>query len=432
MMKHRKQQKVIVQSVVAALAVLGAGAASAAGFQLLEQNASGLGNAYAGSAAVSENASTIFFNPAGMTQIQGNEISLGVNAVRPSYKFSNGNSADTPAATGSNGGDAGGWAAVPNIYMAFAVDKAWHVGLGISSPFGLQTKYDADWAGRFQSTKFEIKTININPSLAYQVNEKLSLGGGLNWQKFDATYERQAAVGVPPFVSPAFNAAAQNTALRLKVSDDSFGWNIGVLLKPSETTKVGLSYRSRIKYKLTGDLTSTNQTIAPDSGATASITMPDTFITSVTQKLDDKWEMLGDLSWTGWHKIQDVDIFRTNSSTPAQTLNARFRNTWRIALGANYQLNDAWKLKTGIAYDQSPVRSADMRLTSLPDNNRTWFSAGTQWKPTKTATIDLGASYLYIKKTPIHNDQSASGRGLVDGTYDGSVFILGAQYSQAF
>ncbi|MDB5800049.1 MAG: long-chain-fatty acid transport protein [Rhodocyclales bacterium] len=432
MMKHAKQQKMIVQSVVAALALMAAGSATASGFQLLEQNGSGLGNAYAGSAAVSENASTIFFNPAGMTQLPGAQISLGANAVRPSFKFSNGNSANPPAATGSNGGDAGGWSAIPNFYTSAALNKDWYIGVGIGAPFGLKTEYDADWAGRFQSTKFEIKTININPSLAYRVNDKLSLGGGLNWQRLDATYERYAAVGVPPFSSPALNAAAQNTLIQLKVGDDGFGWNIGALLKPSDSMKIGMSYRSQIKYDLTGNLTSTNQAISPNTGAKAKITMPDTFVTSVTQKLDDKWEMLGDISWTGWHKIQDVDIYRSTGGAPAQTLNARFRNTWRVALGANYQLNDAWKIKTGVAYDQTPVRSADQRLTSLPDNNRIWFSAGTQWKPTKTATVDVGASYLYIKKTSIHNDQTASGRGLVDGTYKGSVFILGAQYSQAF
>jgi long-chain fatty acid transport protein len=431
-MAQEMKPKMIVRAVIAAIAVMGVGQAMASGFQLLEQNASGLGNAYAGSAAVSENASTIFFNPAGMTQLQAAEISLGVNAVRPSFKFSNGNSANPPAATGSNGGDAGSWSAIPNFYTSAALNKDWYVGLGIGSPFGLKTEYDSDWAGRFQSTKFEIKTLNINPSLAYRVNDKLSLGGGLDWQRFDATYQRYAAVGVPPFGSAALNAAAQNTLIQLKVKDDSFGWNIGALFKPSETMKIGMSYRSMIKYKLTGDLTSSNQAIAPNTGASASITMPDTFVTSVAQKLDDKWEMLGDISWTGWHKIQDVDISRTTSSTPVQTLNARFRNTWRAALGANYQLNDAWKIKTGVAYDQSPVRSADLRLTSLPDNNRVWFSAGTQWKPTKMTAVDVGASYLYIKKTPIHNDQTTSGRGLVDGTYKGSVLIFGAQYSQAF
>ncbi|HPR07041.1 MAG TPA: outer membrane protein transport protein, partial [Denitromonas sp.] len=204
--------------------------------------------------------------------------------------------------------------------------------------------------------------------------------------------------------------------------------------------KVGVSYRSKIKHELEGTL----KVKGPAAGLAASVTtsdasadveLPDTFILSVSQKLNEQWEMLGDVSWTGWSSIQEVNIVRTSggaSGTTAQTLETKFRDTWRVALGANYKLNDVWKLKFGVAYDQTPVRSQSERLVSLPDANRTWFSFGTQWKATKASTLDVGVSYLFVPETKINNDQQAAGRGLVRGTYDSSVWILGAQYSMAF
>ena len=174
----------IARAVPAALLAMASGVASAAGFQLMEQNASGLGNAYAGSAAVAENAGTIFFNPAGMTQLQAREASFGVAAVRPSFEFSDKGSQS--GVLSGNGDDAGGWAALPNAYLSWALNKDLYVGVGLSAPFGLVTDYDESWVGGAQSLNFEIKTYNINPSIAYRVNDKLSLGAGLNWQRAEA------------------------------------------------------------------------------------------------------------------------------------------------------------------------------------------------------------------------------------------------------
>ena len=159
------------------MAILFSGSAWASGFQLIEQNASGLGNAYAGSAAVAENAGTIYFNPAGMTQLQPREFSVGVSLIRPSFKFSNNGSANPLAfgggtATGTDGGDAGGWNALPNGYLSWELTKDIYAGIGLGAPFGLATEYESAWFGRYQSVKFDIKTYNVNPSLAYRINER--------------------------------------------------------------------------------------------------------------------------------------------------------------------------------------------------------------------------------------------------------------------
>ena len=393
------------------------GAASASGFQLFEQNASGIGNAYAGSAAVAENASTIYFNPAGMTQLQKLEVSGGVSVVKPSFSFNNkGSSVDGLTGTG-DGGDAGGWGFVPNGYASWGVTKDLYVGIGISAPFGLKTEYDDRWVGAAQSRMFEIKTINVNPSVAYRLNEKVSLGFGLNWQKIDATYERLAGINVP-------------SVAKLTLSDDAWGWNAGALFTLSPSTKVGISYRSTIKYKTEGH-TNLNGVWRNDSKA--SLTLPDTAILSVTQKLSDRWEMLGDISWTGWSSIPKVNILKADGSL-AQVLDTEFKDAWRVALGANYQLNSAWKLKYGIAYDQTPVRGPTTRLVSLPDNDRVWLSFGAQWAPDKAQKIDLGAAYIHVRDSKIRNDQTSviPSRGYVAGEYSGNIWVLGAQYSYAF
>ncbi len=413
-----------------------AGSAVASGFQLIEQNASGLGNSYAGSAAVAENASTVFYNPAGMTQLRTFEVSAGVAAVRPSFKFSN-NASNTGVLVG-NGGDGGGWAFVPDLYASWGVTKDLYLGLGIGAPFGLQTDYDNPWVGAAQSRKFSVKTLNINPSVAYRLNDTVSLGGGLNYQRLDAEYIRTVGVGTIPAGVFAGVPANLSTA-KLELSDSGWGWNIGALFTLSPATKVGISYRSAIKYHTTGQIDVAgpvaNFNLANTSGVRADVTLPDTAILSVTQKLSEKWEMLGDVSWTGWSSIPKIDIWRTNgvqNGAMAQSLDTDFRDTWRIALGTNDQLNDSIKLKFGIAYDQTPVKGAQSRLVSLPDNNRTWFSTGAQWKIDKNNTVDVGVAYLYVPNAKIQNNQSAALRGLVDGTFKDSAWILGAQYSLGF
>lgn len=429
------KMKTIARLIPLVAAGLASGQAAAAGFQLLEQNASGIGNSYAGSAAVAENASTIFFNPAGMTQLKDREISVGMSAVRPTFKFSDRGSSSLGAfASAGEGNDAGSWAFIPNAYMSWALTKNLYAGLGIGAPFGLVTEYNDPWVGAAQAIKFDIKTMNLNPSLAYRINDKISVGGGLNYQKMKVEYIRRAAVG------PVTPLNVAGTSATLSADNDAWGWNVGALFTLSPTTKVGVSYRSSIKHDLKGDLSVSG----PAAGANAALTtgaakadveLPETFILSVTQHLNEKWEMLGDVSWTGWSSIPKVDIVRTAGAlngVTVQTLDTKFRDTWRFALGANYRLNEQVKLKFGVAYDQTPVQSDQHRLVSLPDSNRTWLSTGAQIKVAKDSLVDLGAAYLRVGESHIDNDQTALGRGRVAGVYDARVWILGAQYSMAF
>lgn len=423
--------------IPALMAVAFSGAVQASGFQLLEQNASGIGNAYAGSAAVAENASTIFYNPAGMTQLRDREVSVGLTAIDTSFKFTNQGSSVGALAGSGNGGDGGGWGFVPNGYLSWAINKDLYVGIGAGAPFGMKTEYNTPWVGAAQSTSFDVKTYNINPSLAWRVNEQVSLGAGLNWQRLEAIYKRQAGVVALPGPIPAPAVAA--TSSKLTLDDDSWGWNVGALFTVTPATKVGLSYRSQVKYDLTGKIQVSGPVAAlnaaASSNAKASLTLPETAILSVSHALTDRVELLGDIAWTGWSSIPRLDIMRTSgvsNGALAQRLDTEFRDTWRVSLGTNYKYNEAWKLKFGIAYDQTPTKGASTRLVSMPDNDRTWFAVGAQWKPAKDTALDFGVAYLYVKDARIDNNQTAQGRGRVIGNYSDSAWVLGAQYSMAF
>lgn len=396
--------------------------ATASGFQLLEQNASGLGNAYAGSAVEAENASVQFYNPAALTKLSGSNVSVGTTLIRPTFRFKDGGSSGLPASSNGQGGNAGGLEALPNLYASWQLSDRLFAGLGVGAPFGLKTEYDVDWVGQYQTRLFDITTYNVNPSLAFKLNDRISLALGLDYQRFEIEFKRRAAT---------LNTLTQNTTVTLDATGETYGWNAGATFRLSPTTDVGLSYRSKMFYELGGTLKSDNQLVSPDVIAKANLTLPDTYIFSIAQKLDERWTMLGDVSRTNWSTIDQVAIMDSNGNIK-QVLGARFRDTWRVALGGTYRIDDAWKWKYGLAYDQTPVRSAEERMLSLPDNNRYWFSTGVQWQVDKQTKLDLGASYIYIPDAKVESDHRAQAQGRVVGSYEGGIFLLGMQFSRAF
>lgn len=436
-----KKTVVALRTIPALIMALGASQAHGAGFNLLEQNASGLGNAYAGSAAIADNASTIYFNPAGMALLPGGNFSAGLNAIKPSFKFSDdgstlplGLTGGSPrAATGGEGGDAGKWAAVPNIYLSYQLAPQWWVGLGVGAPFGLTTEYEEGWMGRYHSEKFAIETINVNPSVAYKVNDQLSLGLGVNWMHIDADYRLATPAAFHPVLGPL------DMDTRVKMKGDAWGWNAGILYQATPSTRLGLSYRSQVKITPDGTTKLRNRNIpagipAPNINwdAQATIKLPDTAIFSVVHDLNTRWQLLADVSWTGWSSIPRLEIENSGPGAQNADLELKFKDAWRVALGANYHYNEQWTLKGGVAWDQSPVRDEHYRPTSLPDSDRYWVSIGAQYRPSKNATWDFGYTHLFLKNTDINNDSDLAKRGLVRGTYKNSGDILGVQFSYRF
>lgn len=422
--------------------------AHASAFQLIEQNASGLGNSYAGSAAIADNASTIFYNPAGMTRLPGVNLSAGMTAITTTFKFSDeGSTGPGGLPLGTNqGGDAGGTSFLPNFYASWQLDPSWFVGLGVGAPYGLSTDWDSDWIGRYQSTRFDLQSVNINPSVAYKVDSKLSLGVGLDWLYADADYRRAVPTaglislipaGLPGSVRSALASqlmASPDMRARAKMNGNAWGWNMGALYQVTDQTRIGLAYRSRIHVPLSGTTTLSGIPVAfqaamPDSvDNSSSATLPDTATLSIVHDLNSKWQLLADLAWTGWSSLPELKI--NNGALGEDTLKLSFRNTWRVALGANYQLDGHWKLRTGVSYDQSPIRSRDLRPTSLPDNDRISVALGVQYRFNQHATVDVGYEHLFFHSHI--NNATDPAKGTVKGDFRTAADLVGVQVSYRF
>ena len=415
--------------------------AAAAGFALIEQSASGMGNAFAGAAATAEDPSTIFYNPAGMSRLEGMQVTVGAHVIDLSVKFSNSGSTKPAAIVtnplGGNGGNAGDVAVIPNVYFVMPIGDRLNFGIGANVPFGLKTEYDDNWAGRFQGIKTDIKTYNINPSLSYKVSDSLAIGAGANYQHLDADLTNAVVLG--------FNTEGR---AELDANDDAWGWNIGVLFQPAPATKIGASYRSKLKYTLEGTTTVTGPTgaiVAPVSGPTkADVTLPDSFSLSLAQKLNDQWELLADATFTHWSEIDRINIVNSTNGTLRDSLVVDFDDTWRYSVGVNYKLNDAWTLKGGVAYDQSPVKGTSTRTVRLPDNDRTWLSIGAAMKVRQNGKLDFGYSHLFVKDSDINFTRSQQAPGFttptpapgtastVAGSYTASIDIFSVQYTLSF
>jgi len=412
------------------------GSAMASGFALLEQSGSGLGNAFAGGAASAEDASTIFFNPAGMSRLKGTQVVVGGSLIKPSAKFSD--TGSTPAAyqttNNGNGGDAGSLAFVPNAYISMEMNSKTHVGLGINAPFGLQTEYDTNWIGRFQAMKSKIQTVNLNPSVSYDVNDAVSLGAGLNYQHI--TGDLTSAVNYSAAAGGVLGPNLEGVST-ISGSDSAWGYNLGALFNVDPQTRIGIAYRSKIKYNLSGTVSFTNvpgplsaSPLLANGPVTLPITMPDSFSLSGFHQLNDRWDVMADASWTGWSVLQQLKIDRT-SGLNVQTVQENWKNTWRVSAGTSYRYNMQWKARAGIALDQSPVSDA-YRTARIPDNNRTWLTVGGQYKPSKQAAIDFGYAHLFVNDSTIAEMQAASGKGNLVGVYNNSVDIVSVQYAYSF
>ncbi len=446
--------KIIGLSVFVALASLGRGV-HATGFALIEQNASGLGNSYAGAAAAAEDASTIFFNPAGMTRLPGRQFVGALHAILPSAKFNNTGStaAGGGFGLGGNGGNAGDLAAVPNLYLSWQLNPSWFAGIGVNAPFGLKTEYDAGWIGRFHALKSEIKSININPSIAFKVNDSFSLGGGINWMRTEA--EITKAINYTA-VAQAAGLLAQvglgsEGSNRIAGDDTAWGFNLGLLFNPQPNTTIGVSYRSAMKNTLSGSVVYANRPAAltanlanpllaaqvGDSAINAKLKLPASYSFAVRHQVDQKWDVLFDATRTEWSSVQSLDIIRNTGAT-LESVPFEWKNTWRVGLGVNYRYSDAWTIRGGIAFDKSPVTDA-LRIPRLPDEDRKWLSIGAQYKLSKEGAIDFGYAHLFVKDSvvnlsgpPALTPQLVAGRGALVGNYNSQVNILSIQYRHHF
>ena len=421
-------ERIVATGILAALMAV-SGTAAASGFALIEQSASGLGNAYAGGAASAEDASTVFFNPAGMSRLPGKQIVIAVNAIQPSVKFSNtGSTPATARPLGTAPAEAGSLAFIPNGYFSMEINPQTKFGIGVNVPFGLKTDYPAGWVGRFQALKSSIETINVNPSVSYQLTDTVSIGLGLDYQKINAELTS----------ARSFGAGGEGLST-VSGSDAAWGYNFGVLFEVNPGTRIGIAYRSAISYKLKGALlvTTPSGAIAVNQTVTADLKTPDTLSVSFFKALDDKWDVMADASRTNWSNFNELRIINTATGAASQITPENWSNTWRFSVGANHHYNEQWLARVGVAYDQAGVSDAN-RTARIPDNNRTWLALGGQYKPQPASAVDFGYAHLFVKDSTIRNNTGAGGTpstatgGNLVGTYNNSVDIVSVQYTHSF
>lgn len=435
-------------SLLGLAAILSSGNVHASGFALNEMSAASLGNALAGAGAAADDISAIYYNPAGLTRMSGRQFLVVGSAIRPSAKFTNAGSTSvlgTPL-TGGNGGDAGGWALVPAMFYAMDLAPDLRFGIGVQSPFGLKTEYDAGWAGRYQALTSEMKTVNINPSLAWRVNDAVSLGAGLSFQYVDVKLSQAidfgtacvANLGGGVCAPLGFLPQARDGTATVKGDDWGYGFNLGALFSPTQNSRIGIAYRSRIRHTLKGSASYAKPAGLPgplaasrtftDTGASADLTLPETLSLSGYVDLDPKWALLGDVSWVRWSRFKELRVRFDNGAADSVTPE-EWGNAVRVAVAMNYRYSDVWKLRGGIAYDPTPVKTA-YRTPRVPDADRTWLSFGAQYKASANGTWDFGYAHLFMKDAPINKTEP--GRGTLTGNYESNVHILSVQYSHTF
>jgi long-chain fatty acid transport protein len=434
------------------------GSASASFFQLAENNASGIGNAFAGGSAIAEDASTVWYNPAGLTRLQGAQFVAAGHFIKPSFEFHK-ESARTVLGgniSGGEGGNAGEDKIVPNLYFSQPLNEKMTLGVGINSPFGLATDYDSDWVGRYHALRSEIQSVNLNVGLGYKINDQFSIGGGVNYQKLDATLSQAidfaticttaagGAFSAACGAGAGFNSSNPNDGkAEVKADDDAFGFNLGFLWQLSDTTRVGTAYRSKMKYTLKGNAEFDRPSNIPgalvtaggfsNTDVTADTTLPATLSVSGFHQLTPQWALMGDITRTFWSKLPELNIDFANAQ-PNSVVTLNLKDVNRYSVGANYAPGGNWVYRAGIALDKTPTPSADVRTPRLPDGDRTWLAVGAKYAVSNKFNLDMGFVHILVDDPKI--DKAATGenqlRGSLVGTYEGSINVLSVQGTWSF
>ncbi|MCK5394652.1 MAG: transporter [Gammaproteobacteria bacterium] len=423
----------------------------AGSFGLIEQSASGQGSAYAGAAAIAEDASTIYFNPAGMTRLSGSQVVVAGHIIAAEADYTDSGSTGV---TGPNSKtDEVGF--VPNFYYSTALDNDVFVGVGINVPYGLATEYDDGWIGRYHALRSEITSVNINPSIAWKTSDKISVGFGLSIQYLELELTNSLNTGA--FCS-GFSGGAAPTCGAPSVSDSAvkldgdsleIGWNTGILIDVDDNSRLGLAYRSAIKHNVSGDAdytvdpalrgfidgvvkpnlppgTNPNIKILEDTPLDATAELPETFSLSFVSDISEKWTVLFDYTWTGWSSLDTITIVQVDG-IPGQepTLDLDYANTNRYSIGAHYRPNATWVYRGGLAFDETPIKSPESTSARIPGNDRTWLSFGVGYAPSSAWSLDFGYSHLFLDDVDINN-LNVTGETLT-GSYEAEVNIFSAQ-----
>ena len=428
-----------------ALGIAGAlsfGHVQASGFQLKENSVKGLGSAFAGAGVKSGDTAVVVNNPATMTRFEGTAVQFDVTAIDLNYQYEGtGRDVLGRPLTGGDGGNAGDFTPIPAFSAVHKFDNGAAIGAMVSAPFGLATKYDADWIGRYSAIESDVKIVELALSGAVDIiPERLSVGLGLTFSKAEVTLSKGvdfgallASSGVPGFLPQSADGIAE-----VEGDDTGMGWVAGVNFRPTDKLSIGLNHRSEVKYELTGHADWTvpanaratfdavgRGALFQDGGVSAKLTTPGMTTVDVNYQFTDRFSMAATYAETKWESLQEVRINFDNpdpdSVEPFEWSETRFSS-----IGAEYKFNDAWTFRAGYAYDETPTTYAH-RTPRLPDEDRQWYSVGATWNFSEN--LELNFAFTHLKPdTPLIDINGGSYR--LQGPFDGDANLYGisAQY----
>ncbi|MGO1080387.1 OmpP1/FadL family transporter [Inquilinus sp. CA228] len=402
-------------AAMSAGAGLGAGAANAAGFFIQEQSVTGLGRAFAGGAAAADDASTIFFNPAGMTFLKSGEVQSGGSLLIPDSELKDdGSTIDYPgiAAAGvpnrppgpisghSKSNNPYDPTLVPHGYVALPVpntDNRLWVGVGLGAPFGLESEYNSNWFGRYDATKTQLLVYNFSPTVAYRVNDWLSIGGGIDisyaWAKLEGAVPSPLG-GLPtPF--------GGDGDLTIKGESWAVGYNIGAIVQPVEGTRIGVHFRSGVDHMLDGSAKLDGLTFPPGfpsanfaTDGRAKLNLPPMLSFGIRQEVTPQIALLAGATWYGWSSFQEIRVTRADGGD--DLVNAqRYQDTLGVSIGGEYYWNDDLTLRAGFQYDPTPTKTG-FRSSRTPDGDRYWLSAGLSYDFMENMSVDFAYTHIFI------------------------------------
>jgi long-chain fatty acid transport protein len=390
----------------------------AAGLWLYEMGTPDVGTASAGMASRAADGATAFANPAGMTRLSESQLMVGLQPMDSNIKF------DTEQASfgGGDGGNAGGFAPTGGVFYVHSLSNDLKLGFTAGSYLGLGVQFEDDWAGRYYVQKEEFLTALANGAVGYRINDWLSVGGGVSlvYGKLDAETAINNQLDGDP-----------DGRIKLKADDSDFGWNAGLLIEPVASSRVGLTYISKVdlKYKDNpsingaGPLLNAAFQLSGISNAqtTFDFTLPEQLMLSVFHELNDDLSIMADLGWQNWSQFGEIGLsIDTTTATGTDisrstTADANFQDTWHTAVGARYRLDPRWTVSAGIAYDSSPVRNSDRSIV-LPLDRQYRYALGVQYELRKDLT--LGAAYEYMDAGSAPVDQTG---GFLKGDLKGDL-----------
>jgi long-chain fatty acid transport protein len=381
----------LLSVALGALVLVGGGEARSAGFFLQEQSAAASGRAFAGDAAAAEDASTIFYNPAGMTELQGRmQGEVGVYMIAPQARLSDQGSTFNVGGGGAQpaGGASSDQGFNPqtsgNLYAAAPVAHDLWIGLGVTVPFGLRDHYALNYFGRYDSTKTELRTVDVAPSAAYAINHWLSLGGGIDIQRADARLEN--ALPNPSGVSPSTDGLFD-----AKGGDWGLGFNAGILLKPTNKIRLGFSYRSGVDHALKGSSTTEIPGVTNTAqDVTAHFKLPDVASFGAAWEVAPSLTLMGQVDYYGWSRFQEIRLVFADGTQ--QSIPANYHNTIGVSLGGEWRVASPWTLRAGIELDPTPTPGGN-RGTAVPDSNRTWLAFGISYEFSDRLGVDMSYAH---------------------------------------